>query len=209
MSDVENKSSVLIRSEISIGEDGIISGIGTSGVVVSNEKVDAAHIAQKVGVDSVDQLKNSNISISKDSNTITLDNGVTTHTATIEKSDIGLGSVENKSSNDIRSEITIIDGALTGIGTEGVIVSNEKVDATHIAQKVGVDSVEQLKNTNVSISKTGNTIILDNGVVVKEIAVPLERPRHRSQSAFGKLEEQVLDYLLAKPSSNSTLALTR
>ena len=60
-----------------------------------------------------------------------------------------------------------------------------------------------------AVALADRIIILDNGVVVKEIAVPLERPRHRSQSAFGKLEEQVLDYLLAKPSSNSTLALTR
>ena len=206
---VENKSSSDIRSEITIGEDGTLVGIGTADITVSNEKVDAGHIASKigvssvdelknanvdathiaskVGVDSVDQLKNSNISISKDANTITLNNGVTTHAATIEKADIGLGNAEDKSSNDIRNEITITeDGKLTGIGTSDVVVSNEKVDAVHIASKVGVSSVEELKNTNVdaahiaekvgvttvdelknsniSISKDSNIITLDNGV---------------------------------------------
>ena len=191
---VENKSSESIRSEITIGDDGVLSGIGTGAVVVSNEKVDATHIASKVGVDSVDQLKNSNISISKNSNTITLDNGVTTHAATIEKSDIGLDQVENKSSESIRSEITIgEDGILSGIGTGAVVVSNEKVDATHIASKVGVNSVDELKNSNVdavhiatkvgvasvdelknsniSISKNANTITLNNGITTHDATI--------------------------------------
>jgi hypothetical protein len=82
---------------------------------------------------------------------------------------IGLGNVANldlttvhtnfgsQTPSTIRGGITIdsATGKLIGIGTPDVIVSNSKISAANIAAGVGVNSVDELKNVNVTKSSVG------------------------------------------------------
>ena len=57
-------------------------------------------------------LRNSNITLTKSGGTLTFNNGSGNSSLSFAKGDVGLGSVENKSSSDIRGEIT--SGDVTG-----------------------------------------------------------------------------------------------
>ena len=66
-------------------------------------------------------LKNNQITLTADSGTVTLNNA---GTGTIVKGDIGLSSVENKSSSDIRGEITKANVTDTGLAKGDVGLGN-------------------------------------------------------------------------------------
>ncbi|MCW3097430.1 MAG: ssuB [Chthonomonadaceae bacterium] len=49
-----------------------------------------------------------------------------------------------------------------------------------------------------AVALADRIIVLEEGRIVQEVAVPLDRPRHRSDRAFGRIEEEVLERLLSE-----------
>ena len=105
---VENESPATIREGITVDDNGQLQGIGAgAGTVINNSKITVnptTGILQGIGT--------SNIAVKND---------------LITKTSIGLPNVENKSSSDIRGEISVTNGVLTGIGTANIVVDNSTI----------------------------------------------------------------------------------
>jgi len=56
-----------------------------------------------------------------------------------------------------------------------------------------------------AVALADRIIVLDEGSIVQEVRVSLDRPRRRSDSAFGRIEQKVLDRLLSGQSATSSL----
>jgi sulfonate transport system ATP-binding protein len=60
-----------------------------------------------------------------------------------------------------------------------------------------------------AVALADRIIVLEEGGIVLEVEVPLERPRHRSNSAFGAIVEEVLGRLLSEQSVFNDSVATR
>ena len=52
-----------------------------------------------------------------------------------------------------------------------------------------------------AVALADRIIVLEEGRIVQEVHVPLDRPRARSNRAFGRIEEEVLERLLSEPTA--------
>lgn len=141
LENVENKSSLAIRQEITI-TNGAITGIGTGdGIKVSNSEVSFGLNGQQ----------------------ITFNNG-TESTITLDSGNVGLGNVANENPDTIRSGITIDStGAIKGIGTGAdTIIGNNKITVDGITGKlqgIGTDDIV-VSNDKISITTDSTTGII-------------------------------------------------
>lgn len=111
LGNVANESPTTIRQGVTIDENGALQGIGNgSGTTISNNRVTLQLAGQ----------------------TLTFNNG-TSNPILLDSGNVGLGNVENKSSTDIRNEIQIVNGVLSGIGTSGIVVNNDSISLSRDA----------------------------------------------------------------------------